>query len=224
MARQKRTDVGGYVYHILNRANAKAVIFENERDYCVFENILEEAKEKFEMRILAYCLMPNHWHLVLFPENDGDLARFMGWVSNTHAQRWHAIKDTVGQGHLYQGRYKSFLCQEDAHFLALVRYVERNAKKANLVSKAQQWKWSSVWRRESGTIQQKKLLAPWPVSEPRDYIDSLNEPQSEAEEGAFENAEKRGSPYGSLSWTTTVIEEFDLESTVKPRGRPKKGG
>lgn len=224
MARATRTDIGGYVYHVLNRANARALIFEDDSDYQLFESILEEANEKFGMRILAYCLMPNHWHLVVYPRHDGDLAQFIGWVSNTHTQRWHAIKGTTGQGHLYQGRYKSFLCQADAHFLTLARYVERNARKANLVSMAQLWKWSSVWRRENGTVQQKKLLSPWPVSEPPQYLTILNEAQSQSEEEAMERAEQRGSPYGNLSWTTKVVKQFDLGSTMRPRGRPKKGG
>lgn len=224
MARATRTDVGGHVYHVLNRANAKTRIFESESDYQLFESILEEAKEKFGMRILAYCLMPNHWHLVLYTSQDGDLARFMSWVSNTHTQRWHASKGTTGQGHLYQGRYKSFLCQTDSHFLTLVRYVERNAKKANFVRKAELWKWSSVWRRENGTEQQKKMLSSWPVREPQQYLAILNEPQSISEEEAMGCAEQRGRPYGSLAWTAKVVQEFNLESTIRPRGRPKKGG
>jgi len=85
------------------------------------------------MRLLAYCIMPNHWHLILYPRNSGGLAQFMGWLTNTYTRRWHTKNGTVGQGHLYQGRYKSFLCQDDNHFLTLVKYVERNAKKADLV-------------------------------------------------------------------------------------------
>ena len=173
MPRIQRTDVGDLVYHVLNRANARVQIFDTEKDYQLFEQILEEGKEKYNMRILAYCLMSNHWHLVLYPENDGDLKNFMGWVTNTHTRRWHVVKKSIGEGHLYQGRYKSFLCEEDAHFLTLVRYVERNAKKANLVKKAELWKWSSVWRRYSGTPEQQKLLSLWPVPESKQYLQYL---------------------------------------------------
>jgi len=156
MPRTARTDVGGYVYHVLNRANSRVQIFDDENDYKQFEIILEEAVEKYNMRILSYCTMPNHWHLVLYPKNDGDMGLFMGWLTNTHTRRWHTKKNTVGEGHLYQGRYKSFICQEDEHLLTLNRYVERNALKANLVKKAQDWKWSSIYRREYGTADQKK--------------------------------------------------------------------
>jgi len=130
--------------------------------------------------------MPNHWHIVLHPKRDGDLAKYIGWLSNTHTKRWHASKQTTGQGHLYQGRYKSFLCQDDNHFLTLVRYVECNARKANLVKRAENWKWSSVWRREKGTTKQKELLSPWPVTRPKDYLRWLHEPQLEEEEEAIE--------------------------------------
>ncbi len=224
MPRIERTDVGDHVYHVLNRANARVQIFDTDKDYPLFEQILEEAEKKFAMRILAYCLMPNHWHLVLYPRNDGDLSLFMGWITNTHTRRWHVAKDTVGQGHLYQGRYKSFLCQTDKHFLTLVRYVERNAKKANLVKKAEQWRWSSVWRREHGTPQQKKLLTSWPVPVPHDYISWLNQPQVQTEEKALERSIAKSIPFGSDRWQDAIVKKHGLEQTLRRVGRPKNGG
>jgi len=223
MPRINRVDVGDQVYHVLNRANARMQIFDNDKDYKIFESTLEEAKEKFNMRILAYSIMPNHWHLVLYPKIDGDLQKFIGWLSMTHTQRWHAAKKTVGQGHIYQGRYKSFICQNDNHFLTLVRYVERNPKKANLVKKAEDWKWGSVWRKQNGTKKQKKLLSEWPVSKPKNYLNYLNEPQNEKEEKVIQNSILRSSPFGGESWKDKVIKKFKLESTVKSKGRPKKG-
>ena len=221
MARVERTDIGDYVYHIINRANARVQIFNSDKDYQLFESILEEAVEKFDMRLLAYCIMPNHWHLVLYPKNNGDLALFMGWLTNTHTRRWHTEKGTIGQGHLYQGRYKSFLCQDDNHFLSLMRYVERNAKKANLVKKAENWKWSSVWRRENGTIKQKKFLSSWTVSEPKNYLNWLNQAQTESEEEAIEKSITKGSPYGDDGWVDSIVKRFGLEQTLRKVGRPK---
>ena len=124
------------VFHVLNRANARATIFEKPEDYAAFERVLREAVDRVEMRVLAYCLMPNHWHLVLWPRRDGDLSKFMGWLTLTHTQRWHAHHRTVGTGHLYQGRYKSFPVQDDEHFLTVCRYVERNGLRANLAPRA----------------------------------------------------------------------------------------
>ena len=221
MPRVKRTDIGEYVYHIINRANARVQIFDSDKDYQLFEIILEEAVEKFDMRLLSYCIMPNHWHLVLYPKNDGDLARFMGWLTNTHTRRWHTEKGTIGQGHLYQGRYKSFLCQDGNNFLTLARYVERNARRANLVKKAENWKWSSVWRRENGAIKQKKLLSIWPVSAPNDYLNWLNQAQTESDEEAIKKSIAKGSPYGDDSWVKSVIKRFSLEQTLRKVGRPK---
>ncbi|HED37732.1 MAG TPA: hypothetical protein ENI76_05750, partial [Ignavibacteria bacterium] len=111
MPRIPRVDVGGEIYHVINRANARLPIFFQKEDYCLFEEILKKAKDKYGMRILAYCLMPNHFHLVLYPCKDGDLQKFMQWVTLTHTQCWHAKNRTVGTGHLYQGRYKSFLIE-----------------------------------------------------------------------------------------------------------------
>lgn len=221
MPRIERTDVGEYVYHVLNRANARAQIFDGDKDYQLFENTLEEAVEKYDMRLLSYCIMPNHWHLVLYPKKDGDLALFMGWLTNTHTRRWHTEKRTIGQGHLYQGRYKSFLCQDDNHFLTLARYVERNARRANLVKKAENWKWSSVWRRENGTAKQKSILSTWPVTKPEDYLNWLNQAQTEDEEKTIERSITKGNPYGSERWTDSVVERFGLEQTFRKVGRPK---
>ena len=224
MPRVERIDVGENVYHVLNRANARVQIFDTGKDYKLFEDILEEAVEKFDMRLLAYSLMPNHWHMVLYPKNDGDLSLFVGWLTNTHTRRWHTETGTVGEGHLYQGRYKSFLCQDDGHFLTMSRYVERNAKKANLVSKAEDWRWSSVWRRENGTDKQKKILSDWPVSRPDNYLSWLNQPQTEEEEMAIEKAVLKSNPFGSLEWTEDVVKKFNLGQTLRGVGRPKNGG
>lgn len=224
MARIIRTDVGEQVHHVLNRANARVQIFDTLTDYKTFEEILEEGKERFDMRILAYCIMPNHWHLVLYPKQDGDLQKFMSWITNTHTRRWHTAKGTVGEGHLYQGRYKSFLCQADTHFLTLVRYVERNAKKANLVTRAELWQWSSVWRREKGTPAQQKLLSSWPVPVPSNYLSWLNAPQTETEEEAIKRSEEKNIPFGGERWQATMVKKYGLEQTMRGVGRPKNGG
>ena len=125
MGRALRVTAGDTVYHVLNRANGRQALFDDEGDYAAFERVLAEAQQRLPMRLLAYCLMPNHWHRVLWPFGDGDLSRFLAWL--THTQRWHADRHTTGSGHLYQGRFKSFLVQTDAHLLTVCRYVERNA-------------------------------------------------------------------------------------------------
>ena len=223
MGRALRTDVADYIYHVLNRANARAGLFAKKQDYQLFESILEDAVDRADMRLLAYTVMPNHWHLIVQPRKDGDLQKFMNWLTLTHTQRWHAQHGTTGYGHVYQGRYKSFLCEEDDHFLQLVRYVERNPLRANLVGKADAWQWGSAYRRERGVPEQKRILSEWPVSAPRDYVLFLNEPQTLAELESIRVAMRRGNPFGSETWTNNAIKKFNLETTTKPRGRPRKG-
>jgi putative transposase len=221
MPRIERIKVGGYVYHVLNRANARACIFNKDKDYESFEAILEEAVAKFDMRLLSYSIMPNHWHLVLYPKKDGDLVKFMSWLTSTHTKKWHLEKNTIGEGHLYQGRYKSFICQNGNHFITLVNYVEQNALKARLVDRAENWKWSSVWRRENGNSEQKKLLSAWPVSIPEDYLLCLNRLQVNSEEEDIEKSILKSKPYGDDVWVVNNVKQFGLEQTLRKVGRPK---
>ena len=109
MGRPLRLAPGGYVYHLLNRANGQTCIFQKDDDYAAFERILEEAPGHVPgMRLPAYCLRPNHWHLLVWSRGDRDLSDFCHHLTLTHTQRWHAHHRNVGAGHLYQGRYKSF--------------------------------------------------------------------------------------------------------------------
>ena len=112
-------------------------IFRDDADYEAFENVLLDAVERTNTRLLSYCLMPNHWHLLVWPERDGELSRFAGWLTLTHTQRWHAFHQSIGSGHLYQGRFKSFPIEEDDHLYTAARYVERNALRAEQVSRAE---------------------------------------------------------------------------------------
>ncbi len=223
MPRTPRVDVGNEIYHVINRANARLPIFFQEEDYKLFEAILEKAKDKYDMRIIAYCLMPNHFHLVLYPRKDGDLQKFMQWVTLTHTQRWHTKNKTVGTGHLYQGRYKSFLVEGDRHLLSVIRYVERNALRANLVKKAENWDFSSLSRRLSKSENKKKLLSPWPIPEPSDYLSFVNTSMSENEVEVIRYSVNRGKPFGSDEWSSTMVDRFKLMSTIRKKGRQIKG-
>lgn len=106
MGRPQRAAEGGYVYHVLNRANARLTIFEHDGDYEAFEKVLLQAVERTRTRLLSYCVMPNHWHLLVWPRHDGELSKFVGWLTLTHTQRWHAHRHSAGAGHLYQGRFR----------------------------------------------------------------------------------------------------------------------
>ncbi len=148
MARKLRFAPGGLAYHVMNRVGPNLDLFQDAGDYEAFAKVLLEAlKREPTMRLCAYCLMPNHFHLVLWPKRDGRLSRFMQWLSMTHAARWHAHRHTGGRGHLYQSRFRSFAIQRDDHFLNVCRYVERNALRASLVSRAERGRWCSAWAR-----------------------------------------------------------------------------
>jgi REP element-mobilizing transposase RayT len=127
MSRRMRCSDGGFVYHVLNRAVGRATIFAKSADYAAFEKVLQQAWERTQMRLLAYVLVPNHWHLVVWPSHDGQLSTYAQWLTVTHVRRWHAHHHTQGTGPVYQGRFRSFPVQADGHFLSLCRYVERNA-------------------------------------------------------------------------------------------------
>ena len=174
------------------------------------------------MRLLAYCLMPNHWHLVVWPQRDGELSSFVGWLTLTHTQRWHAHRGTAGTGHLYQGRFKSFPVQEDEHYFSVARYVERNALRANLCRRAEDWPWGSLHRWLRNSAEDRRLLASWPLPRKASWVGHVNASQSEAELAALRRSVQRGSPYGEESWLATTADRLGLASTLRPQGRPRK--
>jgi len=222
MGRPKRAADGGLVYHVLNRANARMTIFDKADDYAAFVRVLEEAVQRTPMRLLAYCVLPSHWHLVVWPAEDGDLSRFVGWLTLTHTQRWHARRQSTGSGHVYQGRFKSFPVQDDEHFWTVCRYVERNALRANLVRRAEAWPWGSLHRWAQGSVKEKALLAAWPLRRLAGWVEAVNAPQTEAELSAVRRSVHRGCPFGETTWSAAMVRRLGLESTIRPRGRPKK--
>ena len=221
MPRTARLAPGGMVFHVLNRGIARMQLFEEAGDYDAFERVLREARREAPMRICCYCVMPNHWHMLLWPERDGDLARFMQRLTITHVRRWQQHRHCVGHGHVYQGRYKSFPVEEDEHFLAVARYVERNPLRANLVARAEQWRWSSLWRRSRGSAEQKGVLAAWPVEMPDHWIERVNYPDNEKELEALRRSVQRGRPYGGARWQRRIAKRLGLESAYRSPGRPR---
>jgi putative transposase len=163
--------------------------------------------------------MPNHFHLVVQPENDDDLSRFMHWALNMHVRRYH--KHYQRSGHLWQGRFKAFPIQEDEHLLTVLRYVERNAVRADLMQRAELWAWCSAryWQKDQ---ERPSYLALDPVPRPRNWLAWVNKPVTAAELEAIRRGVDRGAPYGQADWAENAAKRLGLEFTLRSRGRPRK--
>ena len=225
------------VYHVLNRANGRLPLFESDADYALMLGVLAEAHEQAAMRTVGYCVMPNHWHVLLWPPADGDLSDFMRWLTVTHTQRRHAAHGTIGAGHVYQGRFRSFPIQQtrpqaavramglleggDA-VLAVLRYVERNPLRAGLVTRAQAWPWSSAYARLHSSDEDRPPLTDPPGGLPADWVHCLKRRQTDKELEALRRCVRRGAPFGREDWVKRMAAEWGLESTLRPRGRPRK--
>jgi putative transposase len=218
MPRTSRAIVANYCYHVLNRGNNQMRLFHDRSDYIQFLWLLAEALEEFDVPVIAACVMPNHLHLVLQPRRDGDLARWAHWLFTTHARRYHKKYGTSGR--VWQGRFKASVVQADRHFLILMRYVERNALNAHLVSRAEEWEWGSLrWRlRETSPIK----LTPSPVPLPSAWAALVNEPQTAAELERVRTAVARQAPFGDATWCRETASALGLEQSLAPRGRPRK--
>ncbi len=220
MARPPRVSIGNICYHVLNRGNGRNTVFHKDDDYAAFLKLIAEASDRIEMRLLSYCLMPNHFHLVLLPFHDGDLSNWMQWLSTAHVRRYHRHYNS--SGHVWQGRFKSFPIQEDSHLLTVMRYVERNPVRAKTipVRKAQNWPWSSVGTPPKDTTV--PVLDPGPVKRKRNWLEWVNKPVSEAEKEALQLCIDRGQPFGKEQWKTKTAKRLGIESSLRPRGRPRK--
>ena len=216
MPRTARASLGNFCYHVLNRGNAQAEVFHKEDDYAAFLELLELGCERLPMRILGYCLMPNHFHLVLWPHGDGDLSRWMQWLMTSHVRRYH--RHYGGSGHVWQGRFKAFPIQQDEHLLTVLRYIERNPLRAKLVRRAEAWNFSSLRLRKDATD---SILARSPVPLPTNWLELVHDPRTEAEAAAIRESIRRGKPFGGERWTKSAAAKLGLESALRPRGRPR---
>ena len=218
MPRTLRASRGGICYHVLNRGNGGGRVYHHDEDYQAFVELMAAASDRLPMRVLAYCLMPNHFHLVLWPREDGDLSRWMQWLMTSHVRRHHRRHDS--HGHLWQGRFKAFPTQSDEHLLTVLRYVERNPLRARLVARAEDWRWSSLrwWR----SRRRPAFLVEGPVRRPRGWRSQVGDGSSDAELESLRQCVNRGAPFGSRRWVKSTAKRLHLESALRPRGRPRK--
>ena len=165
--------------------------------------------------------MSNHWHLVLFPQHARDMQTFMHLLTNAHTRRVHTDTNTTGTGPLYQGRYKSFLIERDAHLLTVIKYIERNPVRAGMVRSVDAWRWGSGWVRQHGTPKQRQLLADSPAPLSRNYSQWVNSSEKEDTITRLRTSVNKGAPFGTDDWVTTMVNEYKLGATMRGTGRPK---
>jgi putative transposase len=218
MPRITRGLVDGLVYHVLNRGNGGLEVFRKGTDYRDFIGLLGRVKERYHVKFFAYCLMPNHFHLVMVPARAEELSKGIQWLMTSHVRRYHRHYGT--SGHVWQGRFKSFVIQEDNHLLTVLRYVEANPVRAGLVSSAKDWVWSS--HREVIGRAPRLLVDEVPIELPQDWTEYVDEPLTRKELEGLRKSVNRQTPYGTTSWQVRTSKELGLESTLRPRGRPRK--
>ncbi len=222
MPRTARKAPGGLVYHVLNRAVGRMHLFRGDDDFEAFQRVMVEAHRRHPLRILAYCVLSNHWHFVVRPKTDGEVTDYFRWLAHAHAMRWRVAHRTVGYGHLYQGRFKSFPVQSDEHLLTVARYVERNALGAGLVTRAELWPYGSLFARSQPAAPTREILAEWPMERPGDWVDRVNAPLSAGELKRLHLSEVRSRPFGDDVWTDRTARRLGLGHTLRPEGRPPK--
>ena len=221
MPRPPRVEEPGTVYHVTDRGNGRATIFHKDADFAAFERVLGEGLARHPVDLLTYCLMGNHWHLVVVSRAGRALSDLMRWVGVTHVRRHHEHYATRGGGHLYQGRYKSFPVQCDRHLLLVLRYVEANALRAGRVGSAADWPWGGLAARAAGG--KPFALADWPLDRPADWpavVDAAIDP-SELDRLRRRHV-NRGQPFGSEVWAAAAAGRLGLRSTMRSVGRPRR--
>ncbi len=191
-------------------------MFHDDEDFDAFVRLLGKASERVAMRVAAWCVMPNHFHLVLWPPSDAALSRWMQWLMTAHVRRHHRRHAT--SGHLCQGRFKAFPIQRDDHLLTVVRYVERNPLRAGLVGRAEDWRWSSLAKAPPDGAPERRC--PLPLS--RDWSALVGRAEAPAELEAVRHSLDRGTPFGRQHWVSRTAAQLGLQHTTRPRGRPRK--
>ncbi|MEA3374485.1 MAG: transposase [Campylobacterota bacterium] len=217
MPRIARGETVGGIYHIINRGNMQMQVFDDEEDYNYFLNLLKTAKKKEDVEIHAYCLMPNHFHLMVIPQQEKSLSRFMQWVMTSHVRYYHKKNRT--SGHVWQGRYKSFIVEQESYYITLMHYIEANAKRAKLVKKAEEWEHGSLHERIN---KNRELLNTSYVELDSNWQEYVNEPIYPKELAKIRNSVNRQAPLGEEQWQQETAVEFGLLSTLNERGRPRK--
>jgi putative transposase len=192
----------------MNRSIRKQTLFMHPGDYRAFIDILAEGVTRYDAPLVAYCVLNNHWHLLLGPLGKRRLSGLMHWVTTTHAGRWHRAHQSTGQGAVYQGRFTSTPLHDIASLVPMSRYVERNAKSAGLVDRAEAWPWCSLAQRYLG-LSDVRLVASAAMASPLwlDYVNATLTLREHAREREQRASTVRGTPERPVPKTAKTVEK-----------------
>ncbi|HEY2839279.1 MAG TPA: transposase [Pirellulales bacterium] len=225
MPRPLRPIEAGLIYHVINRGNNRQRVFSKDADFAAFLTALGELKERRPFQLYGYCLLNNHFHL-LVRAADVPISRLMQSLLVSHTQRYH--KQHRSGGHVWQGRFKSPVVQNDEHLLTVLRYIEANPLRAGVVERAEDYRWSSF--RAHGLGEPNELLdrlttyeelSPQAATRRRKWSELVHRPFAEATLAAVRRSGETGLPYGDPKWIKRLAKKLQLDLTIRPRGRPR---
>lgn len=220
MPKRKRIGSAGFIFHVINRGVRRLSLFGHDEDYRLWLRCFAEAHARSPVDVFAFCLMPNHFHLVVRPTEDGQLSEFMRLGTVTHSIRWHCRNGSLGTGSVYQGRFKAFPIQTNRYFYNACSYVEANPIRASLVGLAEEWPWSSLYARCRNC--HVLPLATWPILQPADWLNHVNRSQEDIDR--IRHALQTGSPLGEAAWSRATSHALSLPTGMRGRGRPRTKG
>jgi putative transposase len=218
MSRHRRVSPDGYVQHVLNRANDRKLLFPQTDDYLRFLSLMRKTAERVEIDLFSYILMPTHFHFVLRADHGEAVSAYMRLLLNKHVRQHHRIHNTIGRGHLYQGRFKNFVVGDTRYLLNVLRYVESNAQRAGLVATASDWPWSSASRLASHP--ERPPLSEWPLPRTSFWAEYIQHVMPQADLDRIRLSVRRGRPYGHDDWVLATCEQLDLKHTLNEPHRP----
>jgi putative transposase len=227
MGRQPRASVEDLVYHAYNRGNNGDKVFSDASDREAFRDALGRTNERYPFELFGYCLMPDHFHLLLKPAPGQSISRIVQSLTVAQGAQYHRHHGT--SGHVWQGRFKSHVIQEDAHLLAVMRYIEANPVRAGRANDLAACRWSSY--QHHGMGEDDACLSPLPGWEElgrteserrRRWRDKVTAAQKPAELEAVRASLRRGLPFGDPDWLTTVASRLNINPNPRPPGRPRK--
>ena len=227
MPRLNRPAGAGLIYHAINRGNNLADVFTDDDDRTAFLDALLRAKQRYPFRLFGYCLMTNHFHLLLRPEGGQSVSRILQSVTVAHTSRFHKRHGSVG--HVWQGRFKSPVVQDDVHMLTVLRYIEANPLRAGVVADLADYSWSSF--QAHGLGRENPLLDAVPLLEELGRTPSerrlrwkrrVTTTMKEKDLARVRESVRTGKPLGSDEWVAAKAKLLGLELNPRPRGRPRK--